>query len=234
MYTLAFQIGGIINILLATPLKYAINPIVFQIENNPEKVKKTLNLAMRYFYILALTGFLFIGAFSSEIVKLLAKKQEYWEAWKIVPILSLTVVMVGMRDLFAKGLVMAKKPFYISLTYGIGLLANIGLNLLLVPMFGIVGAAMGTLISFIILCIVSAHYSKRFYNLTFDLKILSSITTIALLSFAVSWWGNFMEAPHAWFFRISGIIVFFIMLHFAGIIRKDDILIAGSLRQPNS
>lgn len=233
LYTLAFQIGGVINILLVTPLKYAINPIVFQIENNPEKVKQTLNFAMRYFYILALTGFLFMGAFSSEIVKILAKKQEYWEAWKIVPILSLTVVMVGMRDLFSKGLVMAKKPFYVSLSYGIGLLANIGLNLLLVPIFGVVGAALGTLFSFIILCTVSAHYSKRFYNLTFDLKILSSITMIAILSFTVSWWGNFIDVPYAWFFKISGIILFFLMLHFAGIIRRDDFLIAWSLRQSN-
>ena len=71
---------------------------------------------------------------------------------------------------------------------GITGITNILLNLSLIPLFGIEGAAIGTVLSFILLFIILILIVKNYYDLSFrnlDIKIII-ILIITLLSIGIT------------------------------------------------
>nr|WP_279538452.1 polysaccharide biosynthesis C-terminal domain-containing protein [Pseudomaricurvus alcaniphilus] len=57
-------------------------------------------------------------------------------------------VFVFMRALLSKWLIAEKLLFYSFVTQGVGALANVLLNLVLIPDYGVVGSAFATLLSY--------------------------------------------------------------------------------------
>ena len=81
-------------------------------------------------------------------IKILAA-QEYYEGYKIIPLVSLWAFFLGLQQRFQVGLVFYKKTNFVMYSIIASGLLNLGLNFLLVPKYGYVAAAITTLISYI-------------------------------------------------------------------------------------
>lgn len=100
--------------------------------------------------------------FSQEMVVLFASP-DYYESIRIIPIIIIGNALIHIYLTYANFVFYEKKTIYISLATGIALAANIGLNLLFIPKYGIEGAAWATVIAYILLCL--AHYMISTYVL---------------------------------------------------------------------
>jgi O-antigen/teichoic acid export membrane protein len=180
LYSFGYRFAGIINMALNAPMKLSLQPIVFKLENDPSKLKELLNRYARYFYIVSIFLCLFISLFCKEAIWLFARKQEFWGSWIIVPIIAFSYVQHGLLNFFSKGFVMAKKSWYGSLSVSIAAIVNIGLNFIFIPIWGIIGAALATLISYFVWNGLYIYYSAKFYKLHFDLGRLARITLIGV------------------------------------------------------
>ena len=68
----------------------------------------------------------------------------YWESTQIVPLIALAYIFHAMYLLQLPGVYFLEKSIWIAGFRGIGAVANIVLNFLLIPQFGIMGAAGAT------------------------------------------------------------------------------------------
>lgn len=178
IYSLGYQIAGLVMIFSGA-IKSAIDPHFYKIsnENSYEVAKKKLSGEFNYLIIVVfLIGF-FIALFSKEAIQLFVDTK-YLEAYKIVPIISLAYLIGHFSGYFNLMIYQSKKSIVVMYLMLFSALLNIGLNFLLIPIYGIYGAAWATVFSFSILFIISAIVSKKYYYIPLN-YILIGILTIA-------------------------------------------------------
>lgn len=106
-------------------------------------------------------------------------KNEFYSAWKYVPVLAITVIFSSMCGFFETVFKAAKNTKQLFFTTLIGAISNIILNIPLILFWGAYGAAIATLISYIIVYIMRVTQSKRIFD--FDIHLKKFVISIALL-----------------------------------------------------
>lgn len=120
----------------------------------------------------AMIGLIQVGP---EIIKLLAPKK-YWEGIAIIPPVVLSSYVIFLYTLYVNVEHYHKKTIRITGNTIIAALANIILNLILIPKFGYIAAAYTTLISYMISLLIHSVSTKRI-----DPKIFSANVFISSL-----------------------------------------------------
>ena len=77
-----------------------------------------------------------------------------------------------------------EKTHYPMLILGLGSMLNIGFNILLIPKYGILGAAYATIIVYFVIFILSVMISKKLIKIDFQLSILIKVVIFLSLSIA--------------------------------------------------
>ena len=186
LYSFGYQIAGILQIALVTPLKQALQPVVLKQEEDPEAIRDFLRVGATYFYLIGCAACLLISLFSREILTLFARNEAFWEAWIIVPIITYSYVQHGVGNFVGWGMGLMKKSFHVSGIVLIAASVNIGLNFLFVPQWGMLGAAFATMLSYIVWNFLKAYYSAKFYNLHFEVGRFLHITGIGFGLYGLS------------------------------------------------
>jgi O-antigen/teichoic acid export membrane protein len=113
-----------------------------------DKVKTKVKIAK---FSLFLWGFMLLAhlglyLFSKEILYFMADK-EYFEAYKIIPYIGFTYVLLSQYRLFTTVISYHKKMWIVSTAGILMAFLNLGLNLVFVPIYGYKAAAITTVIS---------------------------------------------------------------------------------------
>ncbi len=186
LYAFGYQIAGILQTALVTPLKQALQPVILKQEEDPEAIKGFLRVGATYFYLVGCTACLLISLFSREILMLFAQKEVFWAAWIIVPVITYSYVQHGLGNFVGWGMGLMKKSFHVSGIVLGAALVNIGLNFLFVPQWGMLGAAFATMLSYIVWNFLKAYYSAKFYDLHFEVRRILHVTGIGFGLYGLS------------------------------------------------
>lgn len=185
LYDLGYRFAGTLNMFFIMPISLTLMPQAYKMYKK-EGDKRYYSKILTYLsFILVWVG-LGISIFSMEIVKLFALNPSYWPAYQIVPIIVFAYVFFGMRIISSLGMFLTKKTKYVALTTGIPAVLNIGLNILLIPKFGMITAAYTTLFSFSLLYFLSYYYSGKFYKIPFENYKLIKLFILGILCYSVS------------------------------------------------
>ena len=103
----------------------------------------------------------------------------YFEAWKYVPVLSIAMVFSAFASFMGSVYVVTEKSRLSFRTTLWGALANILLNLLLIPRIGIQGAAIATLASYVLCFSIRAVSARKL--IPFPLRFTRLVFSAALL-----------------------------------------------------
>lgn len=178
LYGVAFRCSTVVAIVVAG-FDAALAPLVYQKHHLPETPAQLARM-FRWFLALAAPLLLFLGFFASVIVSIVAPPS-YAGASKLVFMLSTSMLVANLYN-FSPGLWIAKKTTWVAMiSVGSGLL-NLILNFVLIPRIGLVGAALGTLLSAITAGLAHFVFGRRFYRVPFEWPRLAA--AIALASFA--------------------------------------------------
>ena len=188
IYSFNYKFADIMNFLLVLPFKKALQPAVLQQENDPESLKSFVSKNCTYFYVIGMLLCLILSVFSKEIVQLMARREEFWSGWIIIPVIAYANLLHGLGQFFNNGLILMKKSYHISANILIAVTVNIGLNIALIPVWGIMGAAIATLISYIIWNVLRLYFSGKLYGLYFEIKRLGHITVVGAGLFFLSFY----------------------------------------------
>ncbi|MEI6498874.1 MAG: flippase [bacterium] len=151
--------------------------------------------------------------FAKEIIVFLSNN-DFVSGSNALILLALTLPIIYLDALLGEVLV-AKDARKLLINIAIiVLLFNLGLNILLIPIFSFMGAAFVTLISEILLLGINIHYTRKIVGYNFNLPLifkilLVSITTLLITMFAKSLPINFLILIVFSFTLYAALIYFF-------------------------
>ena len=118
-------------------------------------------------------------AFSRLAVRRLAE-EEFFAAWQFVPVLCLAMVFASFSTFLSSVYVVSKRSGLSFWTALLGAGSNVALNLLLIPRIGVLGAALATLLSYILVFLVRAVSIRKL--LPFSLAVPTVLLDAVLLT----------------------------------------------------
>lgn len=180
IYGIAYRLASVIGLVTAG-VQGSLTPLIYnnyQEPNTPGEVARIY----RYYLFFTLMAFIALGLFSQEIL-IIFTTPDYYEAYTVVPILVAAIIASGMY-VFAPGLGIGKKTKTISAIYIFSAVLNTVLNFLLIPFFGVAGAALATLVGGLFQFLLYAGLGSKYYPIPFEVKrcMLATIGVISLLT----------------------------------------------------
>ena len=184
LYTLAFKISSVLKLVIVDSIKMAISPMIIQKIHAPDNMRFYSKILLYSSYVLMM-GIIAVSLFSFELIKVMAKSNQYWEAYVIVPILCLSVFFVNLKDISTNGLFIVKRTKILGTIVFVASILNLLLNIALIPLWGIVGAALATLTAQLIYWLITYYYSQKEYPIPYEInKILLMLVVGGILSCA--------------------------------------------------
>ncbi len=189
IYSLAYKIAGVINVFVIQSFSLGFIPIAFKMLNNPEATSFYRKVFKYYIITLTFVAFV-IATLSKELLELITQNDAYVVAYSIIPILCLTFIFKGVQQIFSLGFHFVKRTKFNALIVFIGLLINFALNFLLIPKFGIWGAASTTLVSTLFISFVMLYYSEKLFPINYNIKLLLLIVLTGTILFILISYSN--------------------------------------------
>lgn len=136
-----------------------------------------------------------IIAFSPLLIRLLAD-EPYYEAWRYIPMLTLSMAAAAFSNFMGSVYVVTKKSGASFWTSLIGALVNISLNLYLIPILGVQGAAAATFASCCAVFLIRTVNTKRLLPFPLSGKKLALGVFVLLIqtAFILFRWSGWIQA----------------------------------------
>ena len=184
LYTLAFKITSVLKLVIVDSMKLALGPMMLKRIGSPD-IKRFYSKVLLYSTYVLMFAVIGISLFSFELIKIITISRQFWDAVIIIPVLALSVIFVNMKDVTVYGLHVAKKTRIIGIIVVFSTILSLALNFLLIPIWGITGAAIATLVSQFVFWLICYHYSQKAFFVPYELKkIFILVFTGAVLSFS--------------------------------------------------
>ena len=134
--------------------------------------------------------------FAPEVIALVAS-EEYSGAVLILQLVVVAHLFHAANQFFMLPLFLVKQTKHISISTGLGLLANIAANLALVPVIGIVGSAIATILAYFVAAGSSFLFARQGYPVNLEWRKVGIATGVAVTLGAVGLVFNEPSVPGA-------------------------------------
>jgi O-antigen/teichoic acid export membrane protein len=175
VYSLAYQVGQGINALILAPFGAIWGVAIYEIAREPNAKQIYADL-FRYFVYGLLLLLLGVSLFADPLVKVFAPPS-YAGAAALVPIICLAFVFFSMEAHFRVPALLAKRTLSLVPAYALAAAANVGLNLWLLPIHGIIGAAWTSVATYAIFAAVNLVQNRRIERYDYPLVRCAAIMT---------------------------------------------------------
>ncbi|WP_257213722.1 lipopolysaccharide biosynthesis protein [Sphingobacterium sp. 1.A.4] len=184
--------------LFVTAFRLGAEPFFFSYAKN-ENARKTYAMIMEYFVIVMLLVMVGLSAnleWLKEFIRGTKEKQaEFWSGLFIVPLLLFNYVLLGIYMNLSVWYKLSDQTRYGLYISGLGAIATIGMNLLLIPKYSYVGAVVSTTITYVLMVSLSYFWGQKNYAIPYKVgKICVYLVIGAGLAWLVYelniWLGN--------------------------------------------
>jgi len=184
LYALAFKIASVLKLVIVDSIKLALGPMMIKRIDSPDN-KRFYSKALLYSSYIVMFAIIPVSLFSYELIKILPGSGEYIGAAVIVPILAISMLFMNMKEVTVYGLHIAKKTNIIGIIVAGVTLFGLGINILLIPVFDIAGAAIAYLLSQVVYLLACYHFSQKAFYVPYELRKVFLILIVgAALSFS--------------------------------------------------
>lgn len=181
---------GIFMMLLVSMFDFAWRPFFLSHAKDPD-ARPLFARVLTYYTLIAAGIFLFLTLFIGDIVtvpifagrSLFARP--YWEGLGIVPWILLGYLFLGVYNNFLPGIYIEKKTKYLPAVTFTGAGVNIAATILLIPLWGMMGAAFATFLAYFIMAAGLYLVVRRFYHVPYEWGRLLKISLAAGLVVAL-------------------------------------------------
>lgn len=168
---------GIFMMLFVQMFAFAWQP--FFLENaKTVNAKEIFAKVFTIFLVVVSSIWIILSLFIEDIVtiKIMGRTilgAEYLSGLSIVPIILLGYLFNGLYMNFIAGIYIEEKTKYFPLITGLGAAVNVIVNISLIPSMGIMGAALATLASYVVMAVSLFIVAQKFYKIDYEyIKIL--------------------------------------------------------------
>lgn len=225
-YVLGYKVAQVIQIAVAA-FSMGWAPLRYRIYGQPD-APQTYRRLTSYYALAATTLTVGVALFARAVVDVVAPGS-YTAAAVIVPMIAASYALNGLYVLTVTGMGVAKHTKPMLWIVGVAALANIGLNIILIPEWGITAAAWTTVLGNVMMAAGGWFYSQRVYPIPYDWARIGR--SAGLASAVVAIWVVFTPGTGAagvvW--AAAGWIVFVVLVALTGTVRRDELRAARAM-----
>ncbi|OGU81292.1 MAG: hypothetical protein A2499_15280 [Stygiobacter sp. RIFOXYC12_FULL_38_8] len=226
VFSASYKLGTLM-MLVVMMFQFAWQP--FFLTNAKEKnAKEIFSKVLTLFLLFTSLLWIVISLFIDDVMKMKIfgisiYQERYQDGLVIVPIILLGYLFNGIYYNFQAGIYIEEKTKYFPIVTSAGAIVNVVANLLLIPALGIVGAALATLASYIVMAYGLYYYSQKFYKIEYE---LSKIARIIFLLFATSgvYYYIYYNVGLTFTYKLIMLLGFVGMLFVMRVVSKSEIL----------
>ncbi len=221
VYALGYKFGFMISLLVVQPFDMIWQARIYEIakQNNGAAI---FSRVFEYYCFALVAAALGLSMVAKEIVSV-ASAPSFHAAYTIVPVVALAYIFQGMNRFFLSGTYIAKKTMYLG-AVGLGsAAANIGLNFLLIPRYGMLGEGWATAFSFCFMAGLALYVSQRMYRIPYVFSRVTILLGLAILMYFVS--STVKASSHALELSINLVLLaaFPIALYLVGFFHQQEV-----------
>jgi O-antigen/teichoic acid export membrane protein len=188
-YSVAYNLGSAMSVVVLSPFTLAWPSALFTIARKDD-AQNIFKLVFRWFS-LALLFAAFAFTLLSTVALYLFFPAAYHSAASIIPIIVISIVFYGIYNIFTTGISIQRKTWFAAVFTALSALANVAFNLVLIPLYGSMGAAISTLLAYMLLAFIAYVVNQRLYPIPYEIGIF----VIELLVGIAFFFGSSMVAP---------------------------------------
>ena len=233
IYSVNYAIPYRTIMLLMSIFVVAAGPISIQVweKQGVEISQKFLTKIARYIIFICLPMTVGLSILASPIVNIIVTP-EYYEGYRIIPIVALSCFFNCNAYSFALVFSYIKKTYIYSVMALIASLLNIVLNLIYIPKYGYMAAAVTTLISYSAYSFLVVVISKKYLVWDFPFKFLGKAAISTVVMGIIVYYINNILAFHVLINLVVtvtiGILIYFGVLFLIGGFQKNEIEILST------
>jgi O-antigen/teichoic acid export membrane protein len=187
-YSAAFRVGMLINVLLVTPLTQIWSPMMMEYRKK-ENIKELFSLAFSVFMIFGGSLVILSALFAQSFLPLLVRSGVDQEMVVVFLIAAIGVLIYGATNFVAAGLFYERKVYRVSFVYYLAAMFKALANVVLIPLFGLVGAAVTALVAYGLVPVGIYSMAKKYFAFDIEWRRLGLLLVIALPSLVYGVWG---------------------------------------------
>jgi O-antigen/teichoic acid export membrane protein len=182
IYSVGYMLGATAFDLVASSVNSAILPFFYRTASERSERSSKRVFADVAAWNAALLAFLGLGTvlFAREIIVIFATTR-FLAAEPIVPLVAWASVFQALSHVPARGIYLVKKTGWLPMVFLAPAGLNVALNFVMVPRWGIMGAALATLVSYPVLFALTLVVAQRVYPIPYDYPRMAKPLLILLL-----------------------------------------------------
>lgn len=204
IYSVALGIGQGVYFLYMLPFSMIWNVMMYEIaeQSDSRMIFSRVFEYVSYGLALLLLG---ISIFANTILEIMTTS-EYMPAAELIPPICLAYLLYSLHEHFKVPVLLAKRTVALLPVSGLAVCANIGLNMLMIPILGTVGAAWASVGTFVVYSFVGLYRFRKIDAIKYPFKRFGLVLTSMILSLVM--FQSFVEEePTSWITLGMGALV---------------------------
>lgn len=228
LYAVGYDLSGNSILMIMAAINVAAYPVIIKLLDS-EGTEAAIKYFRKYIVLLlavsipAVIGLNLVGP---NLVHLLIDSEYQKSVIFLLPWITMAIFLMGLQ------------VFYFDLAFQLGqktiasvkiavliAIVNIVINYHLIPEMGIQGAAIATIASFAVGCILSAYFGRKYFSLPFPLKdILKIVTSTIVMFICLNYVTNYQGWGWLFIQLIIGLISYIFMMLFFNILNSREVM----------
>ncbi|WP_066389195.1 oligosaccharide flippase family protein [Neobacillus mesonae] len=231
IYSLAYNIGMLIQPVFLIPFNKIFTPYKFQVYSQHDG-KYKIQKMFKYYNLIGWFCVFGLSIFAKLGVNILGTS-EYEGAYYLVSLIAISYFLWGLGSFYGLGLHISNKMWTNSGIAFLGAVVNVLLNIVLIPVFKIFGAALSTVLAYILMNIIYYLAGKKHYDIGISILLPYKYGLVFIVIFPIYYViGNMIDI--VWFeipLNLFLILVYILLNILMGFISKEDVtLIVSKLK----
>ena len=128
-------------------------------ENSMADIRTILTYSLKYYIGIALPCVFAVSVLSKPILLVLSTQQIATNGYLVTPFVAAGTALVGAYAVLVTIIALKKKTAIMGTIWMLAAALNFGLNLVLIPYLGLIGAALTTFLAFLLAFVLTTIYS---------------------------------------------------------------------------
>ena len=164
IYTIGYQAGTFAPAFFSAFFLTIVSPLIMQTYELEQSKVPNMGLWCGLYTCLSLPILVGCFIFPEVILHILTSSTMYAESWRIVPFSACALAFYGFEQVGAYVLHLRQRLILGLAFAALGAAVNMTLNLVLIPRLGYMGAAVSTVVGYLLELIVAVIYTRRLFH----------------------------------------------------------------------
>jgi O-antigen/teichoic acid export membrane protein len=187
IYSIGYKMGSVLMFLISG-FNLAWQPLFHKEQGNQNRLELFSTISTQFLVFMILVGSL-ISIWLPLIIQIPIGNgktligEDFWGSVEIIPIIMLSYIFYAAYILQIPPLYDGNNQKWSPILRGLGAIINISLNLILIPKFGGVGAAIATLLAYLIMFLALFILNRKWLPISFNYGRILFLLVICILGY---------------------------------------------------